>query len=57
MLEIPQTRLAEQPTQTKTIEPEDIIIIIWDNSKYRAEFCVLCSLKDHDFNRAIYSTT
>ena len=28
MLEIPQTRLAEQPTQTKTIEPYDIIIII-----------------------------
>ena len=49
--------VAEQPTQTNTIEPEDIVIIIWDNSKYKAEFCVLRNLEDQDFNRAIYSTT
>ena len=32
-------------------------VIIWGNSKYRAEFCVLRNLEDRDFNRAIYSGT
>ena len=35
-----QTWPAKQPAQTNTIEPEDIIIIIWDNSKYRVHCAI-----------------
>ena len=55
MPEIP--KLPEPSANNENDRTGDIIIDLWDNSKFGAKFGVLWNLEDHDFNRAIYPTT